>query len=1072
MDSDEDFAAVDAARRDVYRAWLADESETVRGLLPLATLNEAAAARVAARARVLVEAVRTRRLAGGGLDAFMHEYDLSSQEGVVLMCLAESLLRIPDADTADRLIQDKLAHADWRRHLGPGHSLLVNAGTWGLMLTGRIVRLETKIRHDPLTFLGHLVARSGEPVIRMALRQAMRIIAHQFVMGRDMGEALERARREGERDGKGGRWRYSFDMLGEAALCQADADRYCQAYAEAIAALAGSHDAKDVFAAPGVSVKLSALHPRFEPLQRDRLLRELGPRLLMLACRARDAGIGLTIDAEEAEHLDVTLDLFDFVYAHPSLGDWEGFGLAVQAYQKRALPVIEWLAERVGKVGRRIPLRLVKGAYWDSEIKRAQEQGLSGYPVFTRKAATDVSYLACARRLLEQEQVFYPQFATHNAQTVASLLEMAGPERVKRGRHFEFQRLHGMGEALYEALRALPEGRHVPCRVYAPVGGYEELLPYLVRRLLENGANTSFVNRIVDERVPVEEVVMDPVVRIRSLGEGIAHPRIPLPGDLYLPQRRNALGINLADRETLTSLIDEIEAAVAMPGHARPLVDGDACSGVLREIRDPAAPARLVGSVEEADEALATRAVSAARQAFPAWCAGPVEERAACLERVADLLEARRAAFMALVVREGGRTLPDALAELREAVDFCRYYAALARQQGVSLRLPGPVGERNTLTLRGRGVFACISPWNFPLAIFTGQVAAALVAGNCVIAKPASQTPLVASLVVSLFHEAGVPPGVLHFLPGDGEAVGMSLVRHPLLAGVAFTGSTATAWRINRALAARQAPIAALIAETGGQNAMIVDSSALPEQVVSDVLRSAFNSAGQRCSALRILYLQKEIAPRVMRLLEGAMAELRLGDPLQPSTDVGPLIDRPARDRIRTHLARMEHAGRLFAVAPSPSRDDDGDDAGGWFLAPRAYEIETLDCLQEEVFGPVLHVVRYDADHLDAVVDAVNATGYALTLGIHSRIEATAERIIARARAGNVYVNRNMIGAVVGVQPFGGEGLSGTGPKAGGPHYLLRFASEQTCTFNTAAVGGDPTLLSLADEDGDRESCQ
>ncbi len=1061
----------DPARHAIRAAWLADESETVRRLLPLATLNEAAAARVAARARLLVEAVRARRLAGGGLDAFMHEYDLSSQEGVVLMCLAESLLRIPDADTADRLIQDKLAQADWRRHLGAGHSLLVNAGTWGLMLTGRIVRLETEIRHDPLAFLGHLVARSGEPVIRMALRQAMRIIAHQFVMGRDMGEALERARREGGRDGKRGQhwghWRYSFDMLGEAALCQADADRYCQAYTEAIAALAGSHDAEDVFAAPGVSVKLSALHPRFEPLQRDRLLRELGPRLLMLACRARDAGIGLTIDAEEAEHLDVTLDLFDFVYTHPSLGDWEGFGLAVQAYQKRALPVIEWLAGRAATVGRRIPLRLVKGAYWDSEIKRAQEQGLSGYPVFTRKAATDVSYLACARRLLEQEQAFYPQFATHNAQTVASLLEMAGPERGGVGRRFEFQRLHGMGEALYEALRTLPEGRHVPCRVYAPVGGYEELLPYLVRRLLENGANTSFVNRIVDERVPVEEIIMDPVARIRSLAGCIAHPRIPPPVDLYLPQRRNALGINLADREALTNLIGEMEAALATPRHARPLVDGDACSGVPREIRDPAAPARLVGTVEEADEALASRAVTVARQAFPAWCASPVEERAACLERVADLLEARRAAFVALVVREGGRTLPDALAELREAVDFCRYYAALARQQGALLRLPGPVGERNTLSLRGLGVFACISPWNFPLAIFTGQVAAALVAGNCVIAKPASQTPLVASQVVSLFHEAGVPPEVLHFLPGGGEAVGMSLVRHPLLAGVAFTGSTATAWRINRTLAARQAPIAALIAETGGQNAMIVDSSALPEQVVSDVLRSAFNSAGQRCSALRILYLQKEIAPRVIRLLQGAMAELRLGDPLQPATDVGPLIDRPARDRIMAHVARMERLGRLLCETPLPEEVTEG-----WFLAPRLYEIENLDCLKEEVFGPVLHVVRYDAHRLDAVVDAVNATGYALTLGIHSRIEATAERIIARARAGNIYVNRNMIGAVVGVQPFGGEGLSGTGPKAGGPHYLLRFASEQTCTFNTAAVGGDPTLLALADEDGDRELCQ
>ncbi len=1034
-------------REGISQAWLADETATIQRLLPLAELDADGKARVAQCAGHLVEAVRASRLARGGLDAFMHEYDLSSQEGVVLMCLAEALLRIPDGATADRLIRDKLAHGEWRRHLGDGRSLLVNAGTWGLMLTGRMVALEEDARKDPLGFLGRLAARSGEPLVRLALRQAMRIIARQFVMGRTMEEALARSR---EADKQG--WRYSFDRLGEAALTMEDAERYFQAYAGAIETLAGRRE-EDVFAAPSISVKLSALHPRFESFQRQRLMEELAPRLLALARLARESGIGLTIDAEEAEHLDITLDLFEYIRGQEALAGWEGLGLAVQAYQKRALAVIDWLARLAEQQRLRIPLRLVKGAYWDSEIKRAQVQGLDGYPVFTRKAATDVSYLACARRVLDLGEAFYPQFATHNAHTVARLLEMAG-----RGRRFEFQRLHGMGEALYETLREMPEAESVPCRVYAPVGDYEVLLPYLVRRLLENGANTSFVNRIVDEAVPVAEIIKDPVDRIRELAV-IPHPRIPLPADLYGGERRNARGLNFHDRTQLDSLAREMTATFAVPWHARPLVAGAALGGTAREIRDPACRERIIGVVEEADKALVEQSLAVALEAFPQWDATVAEARAASLEKTADLLASHGAALMALCVREGGRTVPDAASELREAVDYCRYYAALARRQFVGGRhLPGAAGEDNSLVLRGRGVFACISPWNFPLAIFTGQVAAALVAGNTVLAKPAHQTPLVAARAVALFHEAGVPGEVLQLLPGGGTSVGARLVADPRLAGVAFTGSTETAWRINRALAARDAPVAALIAETGGQNCMIVDSSALPEQVVRDVLQSAFNSAGQRCSALRVLFLQDEIAPRVLALLHGALAELRVGDPALLASDVGPLIDEQACRTLQDHAARMRRAGRLIGETPLPEAA-----AAGCFFAPRAFEIDHIGLLQREVFGPVLHVIRYDAGRLDAVIDAINGTGYGLTLGIHSRIDETARYIRARVRAGNVYINRNMIGAVVGVQPFGGSGLSGTGPKAGGPHYLLRFASEQCCAVNTAALGGNAALLELDD---------
>ena len=1041
-------AGVPPVRPCLDRYWLQSEAGALAELLPLARLDDEALARVEGRAVALVEAVRAARPEQGGLDAFLHEYDLSSQEGVVLMCLAEALLRIPDAATADRLIQDKLGRGDWRRHLGGGRTLLVNAGTWGLMLTGRLVRLEEKAAHDPLAFLERLAARSGEPLVRLALRRAMHIIARQFVMGRDMDEALARSREVPNQD-----WLYSYDMLGEAALTAKDAEAYCRAYEAAIDALApAAAAAEDVFSAPGISVKLSALHPRFEPFQQEVLRRNLAPRLLALAQRAREAGIGLTIDAEEVERLDITLDMFECVYGDAGLEGWEGLGLAVQAYQKRAPAVIRWLAGLAARHGRRIPLRLVKGAYWDAEIKRAQIRGLDDYPVYTRKEATDVAYLACTRLVLDHESAFYPQFATHNAYTVARVLEMAGGRR-----RYEFQRLHGMGEALYRALASLPEGAGMPCRVYAPVGGYEALLPYLVRRLLENGANTSFVNRIVDASVPVAEMVADPVARLEQAA-GRAEARLPPPPRIFGADRRNARGLNLHDRSVVASLARDMGAALEREWAARPLVAGQGRAGPPREIRDPADPARLVGVVEEADEAQVAEAVDTACAAFPPWCATPAETRAATLERAAALLEAAGPELMALCVREGGRTVPDALAELREAVDYCLYYAAQARAHFQHpLALPGPVGERNRLWLRGRGVFVCISPWNFPLAIFTGQVTAALAAGNTVIAKPASQTPLVAARAVALLHEAGVPGEVLQLLPGSGSGVGMALVSDPRVAGVAFTGSTETAWRIQRALAARDAPIAALIAETGGMNCMIADSSALPEQLVTDAVRSAFNSAGQRCSALRVLFLQEEIAPRVETLLRGAMAELRVGDPALLATDVGPLIGPEARQALADHDARMAKAGRCLAEAP-------GMAGPGWFHAPRAYALADMSPLRGEVFGPVLHVIRYHRHRLDAVVDAINATSYGLTLGVHSRIQAVAEQVRARARVGNVYVNRDIIGAVVGVQPFGGEGLSGTGPKAGGPHYLLRFASEQTFTENTAAVGGDPELLGLAME--------
>ena len=1044
----EPFGEPGPLRGAIRRAYRADEAATVGELLPLATFDDPMRRRIARQASDLVAHVRARRRDTGGLDAFMHEYDLSSQEGVALMCLAEALLRIPDDDTAEALIRDKIADADWQRHLGDSESLFVNASTWGLMLTGKVVRLEERWKGDVAGFFGRVVSRVGEPIVREAMTHAMRIIGRQFVMGRTIDEAVARGA-EAERKG----YRHSYDMLGEAARTMADADRYMAAYGNAIDRLGASAGKGDLFAQASISVKLSALHPRYELAQRRRTMAELAPRLIALAARARERGVALTVDAEEADRLDLSLDLFEQAALAPELAGWNGLGLAVQAYQKRAIHVIAWLADLAGRSGRRLPVRLVKGAYWDTEIKRSQEQGLEGYPVFTRKASTDLSYIACARAMLEAPQAFYPQFATHNAQTLATILALAGDERTD----FEFQRLHGMGQALYEKL-VEESGRGVACRIYAPVGSHEDLLAYLVRRLLENGANTSFVNRIVDDNLPMEAIVADPADVVRA-AEPKAHPRIVLPRDIFRPERANARGLDLSDRDTLDRLATDMAAAGAGTWRALPLIGGKGRDGKGRAVTDPARRDRQVGSVVEATAAQVDEALDVAARAAPDWARRPAEERARCLEAMAGLLEAEMPRALAIATREAGKTLPDGIAEVREAADFCRYYAHRARLEfGAPLELPGPTGERNRMALVGRGVFVCISPWNFPLAIFTGQIVAALAAGNAVIAKPAEQTPLMAAFAVGLLHRAGIPGDVLQLLPGDGATVGGRLVADPRVAGVCFTGSTETARRINQVLAAREGAIPVLIAETGGQNAMIVDSTALAEQVTADVIRSAVNSAGQRCSALRVLCLQAEVAPRMLAMLTGAMAELRVGDPGKLATDVGPVIDREALEGLEAHVERFSREQKLIYRAELPP-----DLSGGTFMAPAVIEIDRFDRLEREVFGPVLHVLRYRADRLDDLLDAINGSGFGLTLGIHTRIDANARYIAERARVGNVYVNRNMIGAVVGSQPFGGQGLSGTGPKAGGPHYLPRFANERVISTDTTAAGGNAALMALGD---------
>jgi RHH-type proline utilization regulon transcriptional repressor/proline dehydrogenase/delta 1-pyrroline-5-carboxylate dehydrogenase len=980
----------------------------------------------------------------------MQEYALSTQEGVVLMCLAESLLRVPDAATADKLIRDKIGSGNWDSHKGQSDSSFVNASTWALMLTGRVVKLDTTAGWDFEGILRRLVARSGEPVIRQAVTYAMRILGRQFVLGRTIEEAMKEARPWREKG-----YRFSFDMLGEAAYTAKDARRYYDSYRDAIHAIAKAVPDKmgPIFERPSISVKLSALHPRYEWVKRDRVMDELLPRLKELAAEAREVHLGFTVDAEEAERLDLMLDIFEAMGEAPRLAGWDGLGLAVQAYQKRVLPVIDWLGDLARRQKRRIPVRLVKGAYWDTEIKRAQELGIADYPTFTRKMATDTSYLAGARALLAQGDAIFPQFATHNAHTLAAIQTFANGRT-----DFEYQRLHGMGEALHALYREKNMGGGT--RIYAPVGTHEDLLAYLVRRLLENGANTSFVNRLADDEAPIDEIVADPV-ELLAATQPRRNPNIPLPADI-LPDRKNSSGFLWSNPVISEPTIAEMQASLKAPQRAVPLVGGEERKGTAAPVRDPSDRNRIVGEVIEASDADVKDALTKAYNARIAWNALGGNKRADILERAADLYEKNRAHLMALAVREAGKSIPNALGEVREAVDFLRYYAGQARKlfEG-GIQMPGPTGETNELSLHGRGVFCCISPWNFPLAIFTGQVAGALAAGCTVLAKPADQTPRLAAAAVKLLHQAGVPVDALHLLPGDGPRIGNALFADPRLAGVAFTGSTDAANAINRALAARTGPIATLIAETGGQNAMIVDSTALPEQVCRDVLGSAFDSAGQRCSALRVLYLQDDVADKMIDIILGAMDELKLGDPMLLETDIGPVIDEEARANLQKHADTIVKEAKLLKKLPVPA-----ELASGVFFPPHVFEISGIQQLKCEVFGPVLHIARWKADELGKVCDAINATGYGLTLGIHSRIDATAEFIRDRVHAGNVYVNRNQIGAVVGVQPFGGEGLSGTGPKAGGPHYLQRFSLERTYTVNTTAAGGNASLLAGGGSEG------
>ncbi|HYD15996.1 MAG TPA: bifunctional proline dehydrogenase/L-glutamate gamma-semialdehyde dehydrogenase PutA [Hyphomicrobium sp.] len=1052
-----EFAGADAGeaqvppRDEIAAHYLTDETRLVGGLIERAVFTDEERRRTSETARTLVEAVRADTTKHGGVDAFMREYGLSSEEGIILMCLAEALLRIPDAETADRFIAEKIAGGQWERHRGHSDSILVNASTWGLMLTGRIVKLKEARGANPWEALKRLAARSGEPFIRQAVRQAVKLLGDQFVLGRSIRDALARS---APFEARG--FRFSYDMLGEAAKTEKDAERYFERYMGAIEAVgmaAGPNPLSHpdaLLARPSLSVKLSALHPRYEPGKEARIADELYPRLLALLRAAEAQGLAVTIDAEEQDRHEIMLDLFGRAYTDPAFDRWTGLGIAVQAYGKRAIPTIRWLRRLAEQGGRRIPVRLVKGAYWDSEIKWAQERGLADYPVLTRKLHTDVSYLACMRLLLSDSKAFYPQFATHNAHTVASALTAAGQSA------FEFQRLHGMGEALYEEVSAPGKLRH-PCRIYAPVGEHEDLLSYLVRRLLENGANTSFVNRLADNEAPLANIIRDPVeaAERERVEPGTAKP-LARPRDIFWPERKNSLGIALTERTARQALAADMTTALDRSFDAGPIVDGVETVGGPQAalLTCPHDRRERLGSVRIATPREVETAIASAERAAHGWdkLGGPA--RAKILDLAADMVERDRARLMAVLVREAGKTLPAALAEVREAADLLRYYAVEARRlMSAPMTLKGPTGEQNTLDLRGRGPFACIAPWNFPLAIFVGQIAAALAAGNPVLAKPAEQTPVTAMLAVRILHEAGVPKDVLHLLTGSG-AVGAALVKSPKVKGVAFTGGNDAAWAIQRVLADRKADMVPFIAETGGLNAMIADSSALPEQVVRDAVRSAFDSAGQRCSALRVLFVQEEIATRTIRMLTGAIEELEVGDPFDYATDIGPVIDEAAQDALEAHKVRMQRdAHELIDLRlPNACR-------AGTYVTPACYEIDRMGLLEREVFGPILHIVRFAGGHLPKAVDAINDSGFGLTLGVHSRIGYVADYVAEHARVGNLYINRNQVGAVPGVQPFGGEGLSGTGPKAGGPNYLMRFATERVRTTDITATGGNVGLL-------------
>ncbi|MBD3832936.1 MAG: bifunctional proline dehydrogenase/L-glutamate gamma-semialdehyde dehydrogenase PutA [Brevundimonas sp.] len=1027
----------DELDRNKYR----DEREVVAELLAAEPLTPDGRAAVLNDAVGLVESARKSQKRQGVVESFLQEFSLGTREGLALMCLAEALLRTPDADTRDRLIAEKIGSADWASHMGQSDSLFVNASTWGLMLTGKLVDVDDEARSDLPNFLKRLVGRLGEPVIRQAVATAVKIMGEQFVVGRTIEAALKRSDREN--------WLCSFDMLGEGARTAADAERYEKIYADAIEAVGKTAKGEGPERGHGVSVKLSALSPRYQAVQEDRVWEELYPRILRLALIAAKYDINYTIDAEEADRLALSLKLLERLAREPALGDWQGLGLAVQAYQKRTTETVAKLAELAKSSGRRLMVRLVKGAYWDTEIKLAQVNGRTDYPVFTTKPATDLNYLVCAKALIEASPYIFSQFATHNAHTLAAVHRMAAD----RGVTIEFQRLHGMGEALYDGAKA--EWGDVVVRAYAPVGGHEELLPYLVRRLLENGANSSFVHALLDERVPAADVAADPITSVEAQPD--RHPKIPVPMNIY-GDRQNSLGRDYSqasDRERHAAALERVDSEKLTAG---PIIGGKLRAGVnAQDVTNPYDRSRVLGHVSEASVEDVDLAVNTAANAQLAWDRLGGAGRAPVLRAMADALEADLDRLVALLSREAGKTLNDGVAEVREAADFCRYYALLAeRDFGGRQTLKGPTGETNELVLHGRGVFACISPWNFPLAIFTGQIAAALAAGNAVVAKPAEQTPLIAAEAVRLYYKAGLNPDLLALVPGRGETVGAALTGHPGVDGVAFTGGTDTASAINRGLAARPGAIIPFIAETGGLNGMFVDTTALKEQIIDDVILSAFGSAGQRCSALRVLYAPKDSADALIEGLKGALAAQVLGDPTDAKTDIGPVIDAESRANLEAHVERLSKEAKIIARAELPAGAEMGD-----LFAPTIAEIPTPDFLEREVFGPILHVYRYEPKDLEKVAGKLAARGFGLTLGVHSRIDAFAREVMELVPAGNVYVNRSIIGAVVGVQPFGGEGLSGTGPKAGGPNSLIRYAAEKAISINIAAQGGDPTLLNL-----------
>ncbi|HSW94422.1 MAG TPA: bifunctional proline dehydrogenase/L-glutamate gamma-semialdehyde dehydrogenase PutA [Gammaproteobacteria bacterium] len=1024
----------------ITNAYRADETACLAPLIKEATLPPDALERIQKTAATLVKGTRLNRKKHGSLDAFLHAYDLSSDEGIALMCLAEALLRIPDRATQNRLISDKISTAHWLRHFNKKNSLFVNAATLALFIAGKI--------YASFSTRPHFFSRAGSYLIHPFILMSMKGIGKQFVMGTTIEEALKRAV-----PFEAAGYRYSYDMLGEAAKTQKDAEQYFKSYQHAIETIGKASSKLTHITGPGISVKLSALYPRYEFAKRDQVLKKLTPLLLTLAKAARHYHIGFTVDAEETDRLELSLELIEAVFSDPALDGWEGFGLAVQAYQKRAPFVIDWLTDLAKRHKRRLMVRLVKGAYWDAEIKSSQVSGLDNYPVFTRKNATDVSYLACAKKLLKEPDCFYPQFGTHNAYTVAAILELAGTNRA-----FEFQCLHGMGQTLYDQVVSKNDF-NMPCRIYAPVGTHQDLLCYLVRRLLENGANSSFINHVADDTVPIDKLIQDPVARMSALSHK-PHPLIPLPKHLFGQERLNSSGVDFSNMQTLERLKKEMDALDKQQWIAGPIISGEMLTtSPEKTVVSPANPECIVGVSHTATADDVQHALQHAAKANETFGKTSPDERALCLERAADLFEKNSAMLLTLLCKEAGKHLVDGVSEIRETVDFCRYYAARARLDLQPKTLQGPTGEFNQLSLHPRGIIACISPWNFPMAIFAGQIVAALAAGNTVIAKPAEQTRLIASEVIKLLHQAGIPKNALHLLPGRGEVVGAGLVQDERVAGVMFTGSTDTARLINQSLAKRTGPIVPLIAETGGQNAMIVDSSALPEQVVSDVIQSAFNSAGQRCSALRVLFLQEDIAPRVIDMLKGAMQELSMGDPALLSTDIGPVIDKDALQMLNNHVAAMQKEATLIYQVETKQLP------GGYFFAPCVFELKNLNQLKGEVFGPILHIIRYAANDLDNVLEQIIATGYGLTLGIHSRIDSVVKTIQDRMPVGNIYVNRNMIGAVVGVQPFGGENLSGTGPKAGGPNILPRLCVERAISINTTAAGGNATLVSLKEQD-------